>query len=99
MITNIAGSFDDQVILQLNYPEIANVASEDYVAKTFKGNQTQQIQRPFVVCAKEETTLKVEPWNGEAVVWTFPAGVPYPMPLRKIFNDVGNSKTSIQISY
>lgn len=99
MITNIAGSFDDQVILQLNYPEIADVSSVDYVAKTFKGNQPQNIQRPFVVCAKEETTLKVEPWNGVAVVWTFPAGVPYPMPLRKIIKDNGNTKTSIQISY
>lgn len=98
MITNIGGNFDDAVILQINYPEIANVASADYVAKTFKGNQVHEIQRPFIICAKEECTLKVEPWNGVAVVWTFPAG-PYPMPIRKILHDAGNSKTSIQIAY
>ena len=99
MISNIQGKWYDEVILQLNYPEIADVTSEDYVAKSFKGNQIEEVQRPFIVCAKEESTLKVEPWLGEVVVWTFPAGVPYPMPLRKILKDAGNSKTSIQIAY
>ena len=99
MKSNIEGSFYNDVILELCYPEIADVSAVDYVAKTFRGNNIEEKQRPFVVCAKEETTLKVEAWLGNIVVWTFPAGVTYPMPLRKIIKDVGNTKTSIQISY
>lgn len=99
MDSNIVGKFYDDVILECCYPEIADVSIADYVAKEFAGNKVVKKQHPFVVCAKEETTLKVESWLGNVVVWTFPAGVPYPMPLRKIFNNVGNTKTSIQISY
>ena len=98
MRSNVIGKFYDEVILQLNYPEVADVSAETYVAKTFKGNQVQTEQHPFIVCAKEETTLKVEPWNGEILVWTFPVG-PYPMLLRKIIFDAGNTATSIQIAY
>jgi len=99
MNSNIVGKFYDEVILELCYPEIADVSVDDYIAKSFRGNKPKELQHPFVVCAKEEVTLKVESWLGNVVVWTFPAGVPYPMPLRKIFNDAGNTKTSIQISY
>lgn len=98
MKNNIEGSFYDEVIMQLCYPEIADVSAEDYTAKSFKGNQVKTKQRPFIVCAKEETTLKVESWFGNIVTWTFPVG-PYAMPLRRIFHDAANSKTTIQISY
>lgn len=98
MKNNIEGSFYDEVIMQLCYPEIASVSAADYEAKTFKGNQVETKQRPFIVCAKEETTLKVETWFGNIVTWTFPVG-PYPMPLKRIIKDNANTKTLIQISY
>lgn len=95
------GKWYDEVFLQLNYPEVADVSAEDYTAKTFKGNQVSTEQRPFIICAKEEVTLKVLPWlsqTGLPITWTFSAG-PYPMPIKKIFNDVANTATSIQIAY
>lgn len=101
MFNKNRGKWYDEVILQLNYPEIADVSVADYEAKTFKGNQTEEKQRPFIVCAKQEVTLKVLPWlsqDGQPIPWTFPA-VPYPMPLRKILNDPGNTDTEIQIAY
>jgi hypothetical protein len=98
MIADNRGKWYDEVFLQVNYPEVADVSAEDYTAKTFKGNQVSTEQRPFIICAKEEVTLKVLPWLGEAVVWTFPAG-PYPMPIKKILNDQANTATSIQIAY
>ena len=98
MNTNNQGKWYDEIILQCNYPEIADVSSVDYVAKTLKGNQIDTLQRPFIVAHSEAVTLKVEPWLGDVVTWTFPAG-PYPMPLRKIIKDAGNTKTSIQITY
>lgn len=99
MESNIKGKWYDDVIMQLNYPETANVAAGDYTAKTFKGNQTEAEQRPFIICAKAEVTLKVLPWLGaEPIVWTFPAG-PYPMPVKKIYKDDGNTAIEIQIAY
>jgi hypothetical protein len=98
MENKVRGKWYDEVILQCNYPEIANVSAQDYVAKTFKGNQIETQQRPFIIAHNTEVTLKVEPWLGEVVSWTFTAG-PYPMPLRRILHDAGNTATSIQIAY
>ena len=98
MNVHIEGQFYDDIILQCMYPEVADVSAEDYVAKSFSGKKKEEKQRPFIVCAKEEVTLKVETWLGTVITWTFPVG-PYPMPLKRIIHDAGNSKTSIQISY
>lgn len=98
MIANTQGKYYDDVFLQINYPEVADVSAADYVAKTFRGNQVSEEQRPFIICAKVEVTLKVLPWLGEAVTWTFPAG-PYPMPIKKILKDDANTATEIQIGY
>lgn len=98
MIAKNQGKYYDDVFLQINYPKTVDVSTEDYEAETFKANQVETKQRPFIVCAKEQVTLKVLPWLGEAVTWTFPAG-PYPMPLKKILSDPANTATSIQIAY
>ena len=105
MISNVVGRFYDDVILQVNYPEVADVSSVDYTAKTFKGNQVAEQQHPFIICEDQPVTLKVLPWLGEAIVWKFTAG-PYPMLLRKIYHDAankvtesGDAITSIQIGY
>jgi hypothetical protein len=106
MIANIVGKWYDDVFLQGNYPEVANVSANDYSAKTFAGNQVgPAVQRPFIICEDTPVTLKVQPWLGEPIVWKFTAG-PYPMPLRKIFTDAankvtetGDAITSIQIAY
>jgi len=98
MIADNRGKWYDDVFLQCNYPELADVSAVDYEAKTFRGNQVSEEQRPFIVCAKEEVTLKVLPWLGEAITWTFPAG-PYPMPIKKIIKDDANTATEIQIAY
>jgi len=97
MNTNNVGKWYDEVLLQYNYPEVANVAAVDYVAKTFKGNQIPEQQHPFYIAEPEAVTLKVEPWLGEVIVWTFAPGAP--MPIRRIITDVANTKTSIQIAY
>jgi len=98
MIADNRGKWYDEVFLQCNYPEVVDVSSADYVAKSFRGNQISSEQRPFIICAKEEVTLKVLPWLGTAVTWTFPAG-PYPMPIQKILTDPANTATTIQIAY
>jgi hypothetical protein len=98
MENKLRGKWYDDIMLQCNYPEIADVSEDDYEAKTFQGNQIDQKQRPFIIAHHEQVTLKVEPWLGEVVTWTFPAA-PYPMPLRRILHDAGNTATSIQIAY
>lgn len=95
---NINGNWYNNVILDGNYPEIADVSAAHYVAKSFLGNQVVAEQRPFQLFHPVAVTLKVEPWLGEVVVWDFTAG-PYPMPLRRILNDPANTATSIQICY
>jgi hypothetical protein len=98
MANTVRGTWYNDIQLDCNYPEIANVAAADYVAKTFKGNQLDNVQRPFILAHPEAVTLKVEPWLGEVVTWNFTAG-PYPMPLRRILNDPANTATQIQICY
>jgi len=102
MKTNVYGEFYDAVMLQIVKPVTVDVSSADYTAQKLNKNtaaiDAEGDQRPFVICQKEEVTLKVETWKGETIVWTFSAG-PYPMPLRKIFTDAGNTATTIQIGY
>ena len=102
MNSNIFGKFYNEVILEICLPEIADVSENDYEAKSFKlNNRIKEKQHPFIVCHHEAVTLKVVPFYDATetpIVWNFPAG-PYPMPLRKILNDAGNSATSIQIGY
>lgn len=98
MNQNLVGSYDDPIILQINYPKIVNVASADYTAVSLKGGNGKTVQKPFIICHSVAVTLKVETWKGDIIVWTFTAG-PYPLPLRKIFTDAGNSATTIQIGY
>lgn len=102
MKTNMYGEFYDAVIMQIVKPVTVDVSSADYTAQKLNKN-TAAIdengeQKPFVICAKAEVTLKVETWKGEPITWTFAAG-PYPMPLRKIFTNLGNTATIIQIGY
>lgn len=102
MDTNIKGRFYNEVTLEICKPVIADISENDYVAEVFKYNWTIKEERhPFIVCHNEAVTLKVVPFYDATetpVVWNFPAG-PYPMPLRKILNDAGNSATQIQIGY
>lgn len=98
MGNKVSGTWYNEIQLDCNYPEIADVSAADYVAKTFKGNQLDNVQRPFLIVHPVAVTLKVEPWLGDVVIWNFTAG-PYPMPLRRILNDAANSATSIQICY
>jgi hypothetical protein len=98
MANTVRGPWYNEIQLDGNYPEIADVAAADYVAKTFKGNQLDNVQRPFLVAHPAPVTLKVEPWLGEVVIWNFTAGL-YPMPLRRIINDAANTATQIQICY
>lgn len=98
MENKVRGTWYNDVLLDLNYPEIADVSVNDYVAKSFKGNQMTEEQRPFQIAHPAEVTLKVEPWLGEVVVWTFAPGA-FPMRIRRILKDPVNTATSIQIAY
>jgi hypothetical protein len=100
MISNIQGEYGNPIVMEIVKPKIIDVSLADYEAETFTLNGTKKaIQHPFVVCAKEEVTLKVLPFYGtEPLTWTFTQG-PYPMPLKKIFADAGNSASEIQIGY
>lgn len=109
MISNIEGQYYDKIILQIMRPEKANVSATDYVAKKLNKNgivdNLNGVQSPFILSHPAPLTLKVETWRGEIITWDFNAG-PYPMPLRKIFNDpanvnteTGGAVTEIQIGY
>lgn len=103
MKANVWGEYYDAVILQVVKPVTVDVSSADYTAAKLNKNtaavdNVNGEQRPFVICHNEGVTLKVETWKGDVIVWTFAPG-PYPMPLRKILNYVGNSATTIQIGY
>lgn len=98
----IIGSYSEEIILQITTPKIVDVSASDYLAEKLNINtglvDNDGEIRPFILCAKEEVTLKIETWTGTVIVWTFPGG-PYPMLLRRIFTDAGNSATTIQIGY
>src|SRR5690554_5653528 len=98
METKLEGSYYNKVITEIVKPVVVDVSAEDYEAETFKLNgQITEEQRAFVVAHHEPVTLKVLPfYSNDPVTWNFPEG-PFPMPLRKIYNDVGNSATTIQI--
>jgi hypothetical protein len=98
MAQTLRGTWYNDIQLDCNYPEIADVSAAHYTAKIFKGNLLTEEQRPFMICHHEPVTLKVEPWLGEALTFKFPAG-PYPMRIRRILHDAGNTATSIQIAY
>lgn len=98
MAGTIRGTWYQDILLDLNYPEIADVSATDYVAKTFKGNQLSSEQRPFQVAHPVAVTLKVEPWLGEVLLWNFTPGA-FPMRIRRILNDPANTATLIQIGY
>lgn len=99
MISNIVGQYQQPVILQCDYPEKIDVSEKDYEAKTFAGGNAKATQRPFIVAHPVEVTLKVLPWTGTTpILWTFTPG-PYPMPLKRVYADINNSATDIQISY
>lgn len=100
MDTKIFGKYNNEPALELLVPKIADVSAGDYTAETFAlANEKNPAQRPFYICHHTAVTLTVLPWFSEdEIQLTIPAG-PWPMPMRKISNDVGNSATSIQIAY
>ena len=84
MEQNIYGKFDDEVILQGYHPRIANVASADYTAASFKGKDGKTRQYPFIPSHPVSLKMKVTFWDDVTSLWTFEAGKD-PILLKKIF--------------
>lgn len=98
MKNKLQGTWGNMLTMDCNYPEIANVTTNDYVAKSFPGPKNTEVQKPFFICHSEPVTLRLQPWLGDAVTWSFTAG-PYPMPIRSIISHEDNTAQLIQICY
>lgn len=95
----IRDEYNIEVILQCMDPKIVDVTSADYVAEaSTKKVGESGIASPFILAHPVEVTLKVETWLGTIITWTFTPG-PYPMPLKRILTDAGNTVKILQISY
>ena len=104
MKVQLVGSFYNDVITECSIPEVIDVSESDYTAKSFNKSGTEDaddaIQRPFIIAHPEEITLRVVPWLGTELTWTFTPSV-FPMPLKKIISGHADNsaETDIQISY
>lgn len=102
MEAKLTGNFNNDVITELNIPEVVDVSTNDYEAKKFNDFGEEDgpgaEQRHFIIAETEDVTLKVETRLGTIITWNFSAG-PYPMPLKRIIADQVNTKTTIQIAY
>ena len=97
--TIIRDGYNNEIVLQLTKPKIVNVSAVPYMAEVLGMKiMDSGVVNPFIIASAVEVTLKVETWDGTVITWTFTPG-PYPMPLRKIFTDVANTATTIQIAY
>lgn len=74
--------------------EIADVSSVDYDAVSRAGDT----ETAFFIIADTDITLKVEFADGSSGSFLFLRGY-NPIPVTKIFNDAGNTITSIQVGY
>lgn len=100
--TVLYGQYGEPSLTQIVTPKIVDVSSIDYNAEKLNINtgvvDPNGEVRPFIICSNQEVVLKVQTWSNITITWTFTPGT-YPMLLRKIYNDVVNTATTIQIGY
>ena len=95
----IKNGYNRDAAIECSDPLKIDVSVADYVAEIRPSKyEEKDKQQPFILCEFEEVTLKIEAWNGYIGFWTFSPG-PWPIPLKRIFKDVDNTKDDLQISY